>query len=194
MPLSKDKQINTNNEESQEIPVKISDCEELIKKIFKNSSDVIIQTFDTQKKKAMLVYIDGLINKDIADRDIISTLKSTYFNGNITQSIKSLLNIFCDIPTVISQITDGNIAVFYEESKKVICIDVKQWSKRTVEIPEAENVTRGPKEGFIEDIRTNTSLIRRKIKNPNLVFEKIVIGKPIEINKAINLIILKRVV
>jgi spore germination protein KA len=46
-----------------------------------------------------------------------------------------------------------------------------------VEPPDSEAVIRGPKEGFTENIRTNTSLIRRKIKNPNLVFENIVLGR-----------------
>ena len=38
-------------------------------------------------------------------------------------------------------------------------------------------MTRGPKEGFNEDLLTNTSLLRRKIRNPNLVIERMNIGR-----------------
>jgi spore germination protein KA len=37
-----------------------------------------------------------------------------------------------------------------------------------VEEPQSQTVIRGPKEGFTENIRTNTALIRRKIKSPDL--------------------------
>lgn len=40
-----------------------------------------------------------------------------------------------------------------------------------------ENVIRGSRKGFIEDLGTNISLLRRKIKNPGLTFETMKIGK-----------------
>jgi spore germination protein KA len=40
-----------------------------------------------------------------------------------------------------------------------------------------QSVVRGPKEAFSESIRTNTALIRRKIKNPKLWLEERVIGE-----------------
>ncbi len=49
--------------------------------------------------------------------------------------------------------------------------------KRAVEEPESESVVRGgPKEGFIEDIFVNKSLLRRKLRTNNLVFEDLVLG------------------
>jgi disulfide oxidoreductase YuzD len=46
-----------------------------------------------------------------------------------------------------------------------------------VEEPETEAVVIGPREGFTETLRTNTALLRRKIKNQNLIFETMKIGK-----------------
>lgn len=46
-----------------------------------------------------------------------------------------------------------------------------------VEEPKTESVVRGPREGFVESLGTNTALLRRKIKNTQLKFEKITVGK-----------------
>lgn len=43
--------------------------------------------------------------------------------------------------------------------------------------PQTESVVRGPREGFCETLRINTSLLRRKIKNPNFIMENVEIGK-----------------
>ncbi len=137
----------------------------------------MIEIFETEKEKAMIAYIDGLINKDLVDRDIIGPLKSVDFNGNVASALKTHFKIHEDISSACNEMVNGNIAVFYENSKKVIIIDFKQWDKRSVEPPDSETVTRGPKEGFTENIRTNTALIRRKIRNPSLVFENMTLGR-----------------
>ncbi len=49
--------------------------------------------------------------------------------------------------------------------------------KRAIEEPQAEAVVRGPKEGFIEDISVNKVMLRRRIRNNDLVFEDHIIGK-----------------
>ena len=43
--------------------------------------------------------------------------------------------------------------------------------------PEVESSIRGPKEGFTESIRTNTALLRRKIRTPKFIMESITIGR-----------------
>lgn len=43
--------------------------------------------------------------------------------------------------------------------------------------PNNEIVIKGPHEAFVENIRTNTSLIRRIVNNENLVIENLEIGK-----------------
>jgi spore germination protein KA len=155
----------------------ISNWESQIKSIFHDSSDMIIEAFDTTQKRAMIVAIDGLVSRDLMDRDIITPLKSQCFDGDIFAAIMTNFQVTETLTDAIESILNGNVAVFYEGMSQVITIDFKQWDKRSVDTPDSESVTRGPKEGFIENLRTNTSLIRRKIKNPNLVFEDLTFGK-----------------
>ena len=162
---------------TDEVPSDISQCESLIKDIFRNSADIIIQSFQTGKGKALLVNVDGLINKDLVDRDIITPLKSKDFDGDVTYAVKAHFKKTDEISVAVQEILNGNVAIFYENLSQAVCVDFKQWQQRGVENPEAENVTRGPKEGYTENIRTNTSLLRRKIREPKLVFENYVFGR-----------------
>jgi spore germination protein KA len=60
---------------------------------------------------------------------------------------------------------------------EVLVLSTVGWEKRAIEEPPSEVVVRGPREGFTETLRTNTALLRRKIRNPNLTFEIMNIGK-----------------
>lgn len=172
-------------ETQQGIPPKIEDCEQLVKKLFNNSFDVVVQQFDTAKEKALIVFIDGLINKDLIDRDVIKPLKSPQFDGNLSLAFKTVYEETDDISEFVKFVLAGFTAVFYTGSKKAYLFELRQWNQRTVAEPDAEAVIRGPKEGFTENIRTNTALIRRKLKNQRLVIENKTFGRqtstPVEI-------------
>ena len=168
---------NENKNTDMGVPSSIPACEELVKNIFHNSSDINIQILATKKEKAMIVYVDGLINIDLIDRDIIAPLKSDSFDGYVSTALTVYCSEIKDMQTFIKEVLQGNTAIFYGASGKILIADIKQWDRRPVETPDAETVTRGPREGFTESIRTNTSLLRRRIRTPDLVFENIILGR-----------------
>ncbi|NLO49092.1 MAG: spore germination protein [Clostridiales bacterium] len=165
------------NNRSEAIPSRIADCESLMKKAFGISSDIVIQAFETQKGKAMIVYVDGLSNTDLIDRDVISPLKSRDFEGDVTGAIQSHFTEVLNIPACVGQILQGNTAIFYEGKKKAFIVDFKKFETRSVDVPDSEAVIRGPREGFTENLRTNTSLLRRKIRSPKLIIEHTSLGR-----------------
>ncbi|MFZ7134238.1 MAG: spore germination protein [Eubacteriales bacterium] len=180
-PFKKKEKIQQHNVEDdkikQQIPLKISQCQELVQSIFGSSSDMIIDIFETSKEEAMIVYIDGMVNKDLIDRDIIKPLKSNNFDGNVSLALKSVYKEINDISLFVEQVLNGYAAVFYGNSGNILLVEFRDWNQRSVEEPNAEAVIRGPKEGFTESIRTNTALIRRKIKTRKLVIENLILGR-----------------
>ncbi len=56
---------------------------------------------------------------------------------------------------------------------------------RAVEEPQTQIAVRGPREGFTESLRTNTAMIRRRIRNPNLWLETMQIGTVTQTDVAI---------
>ncbi len=136
-----------------------------------------IQTFVTWKDSAMIMFIDGLTDKVLIDRDIIDPLKSSKFDGNIPLALKTIFRETEDLAMVVEGVLAGEVALFYEKSGKAYLMEFKNWEKRSVSPPEAESVIRGPKESFTESIQTNTVLIRRKIKTPKLMLENMTLGR-----------------
>jgi len=59
--------------------------------------------------------------------------------------------------------------------------DVKGWQHRGVDRPNNEIVIRGPQESFNEILRVNTALVRKILKDEDLVAESIEIGKEVKL-------------
>ncbi len=74
-------------------------------------------------------------------------------------------------------INSGNCALFIDTLSLAFDIEVKGFKQRSVDKPDNEIVVKGPHEAFVENIRTNTSLIRRIINNENLIIENVEVGK-----------------
>jgi len=51
------------------------------------------------------------------------------------------------------------------------------WESRAIEESQTQGVVRGPRESFVETLRTNTSLLRRKIKSKDLKIESLTLGE-----------------
>ena len=73
-------------------------------------------------------------------------------------------------------INSGNCVLFVETLPNAFDIEVKGFKQRSVDTPNNEVVIKGPHEAFVENIRTNTSLIRRIINNEDLIIENLEIG------------------
>lgn len=156
----------------------IIEFEKIIKKVFKNSSDIVIRNIIDDSSNISIVYIDGLINKDLLNRDIIKPLSLMKKGESIANAIQISQFKTIDISTdFLTDVGNGDVAIFCSAENKIYICDVKGWVQRAIETPDNETVVRGPKESFTETLRVNTSLIRRKIKNPNLVFEDVTLGK-----------------
>ena len=74
-------------------------------------------------------------------------------------------------------VNSGNCALFIDTLDSAFDIDVKGFKQRSIDKPENEVVIKGSHEAFVENIRTNTSLIRRFTNNENLVIENLEVGK-----------------
>lgn len=71
----------------------------------------------------------------------------------------------------------GNCALFVDTLNIAFDIEVKGFKERSIDTPNNEIVIKGPHEAFVENIRTNTSLLRRIVNNENLIIENLEVGK-----------------
>ena len=64
----------------------------------------------------------------------------------------------------------------------MILIDVKGFSRRSIEKPVNETVIAGPHEAFVENLKVNTTMLRRIIRSPRLIMEQVKVGNGIVTN------------
>ncbi|TDT51944.1 spore germination protein [Fonticella tunisiensis] len=161
----------------------------MFRDIFEGASDLVIRNFkigDKNKIKVALIMIDGLIDISEVNNNLMKSLMSLnrdISKGNaatiVKESALSVANIK-EAKTVedsIDAILSGYALLLIDGSDIALKVSAPGWKSRSVSEPATETVVRGPKEGFVETLRTNIALIRRKIKNPNLKLEIIEIGK-----------------
>ena len=92
----------------------------------------------------------------------------------IPQNNISMCSSFSD---AFSGVNSGNCSLFVDTLNVVFDIDIKGFKQREVNKPENEIVIKGAHEAFVENIRTNTSLLRRFTHNENLIVENLNVGK-----------------
>ena len=156
-------------------------------------ADVIIREFNmfayNKNYKCFIIYIDGLVDSISINDFILKSLmmgKHRYnrpFEGNLQEYVDNCLlpqnsvTKVQDFQDVYSGINMGDCLLFIDTLDIAFDIDVKNYTQRSISPPENESVIKGPQEGFVENFRTNTSIIRRIINNENLVIETIPVGK-----------------
>src|SRR5690606_31406735 len=94
----------------------------------------------------------------------------------------SQLSEVSSMDKAVDAILDGNAVLFIDGSRQAIILKVKGGIRRSVEEPETEAVIRGPREGFTENIRVNTSLLRFRVKTPDLKMINYIIGERTKTN------------
>lgn len=77
---------------------------------------------------------------------------------------------------IIEGINAGNCALFVDSINIAFCIEAKGFEQRSLEKPNNEMVVRGEQVAFTENLRTNTSLLRRYVNNENLIIENMNVG------------------
>ena len=78
---------------------------------------------------------------------------------------------------IFSGVNSGNCALFVDTLNIAFNIEAKGFKQRNIDAPNNEVVIKGSQEAFVENLRTNTSILRRIINNENLIIENIDVGK-----------------
>lgn len=177
------------------------------------NSDVILRPFCInvfgKSYNALFFGIDGMVSSSLINNFLLRPLMEGSFTTNNPQVTKNgvqfkkikrvnvedyifdkLLpqntvkkqNKFSEISKAVNS---GDCALFVDTLNVAFVIDVKGFESRSIETPKNEIVVRGSQEAFVENLRTNTSIIRRLINSPELVVESTNIGNVSKTNVAI---------
>ncbi|MCR6545728.1 spore germination protein [Dehalobacterium formicoaceticum] len=183
-----EKNYSNNQSLSKKLQVNFRSLQE----IFQDASDIVFKEFKIGEKdqiNAFLIFVDGLVDNGLVNESLLKSLMlfareippNQDMDHVYLQIKESALSIAgtkecATLKNAVDAILSGDVVLFLDGADKALILSIRGWSSRAVMEPVTETVVRGPREGFVETLRTNTSLIRRKIKSPNLKFESMKIG------------------
>lgn len=145
------------------------------------SPDIFTYRFMVGRKEYAVAYADGLSDKELIGEQIIRPLSTAPYPKSLSAAAKKL---FCpevkeerDFTTLTDAILGGDCAVFTDGTASALLVGLRKYTLRAVAEPPTSTVIKGPREGFIEDMKTNASLVRRRLKSPDLMLTPVTVGK-----------------
>jgi spore germination protein KA len=167
-----------------------------VKQTLGNSIDIVIRELEAGvggQIQIGIIYTDGLVDKTFINEFILESLlvglrkieidSGISLKENTLQTLKKAMlpvgeiSEISDFDLLLMHMLSGDTILLIDGINQGLVIGTKGWKDRGVTEPSSETVVRGPKNGFSETIKTNTSLLRRIIKDPNLWIETIKVGK-----------------
>ena len=163
-------------------PGEITD--ENIRKIFEGAGDFNYRPLQCGAFTLYSYAIDGLtaggaaseyIFKPITDHLRGDTMQQLYDNALNGMVYNSVAKPCKDLDAVAMMLVNGFCVILFPEVG-AIAFEVKTPEKRSVSPPELEHTAKGGKDAFVETFRSNTSLIRRHLRTPDLRFYETQVG------------------
>ncbi len=170
------------------LPLNISS----LKQLFEGCGDFESRKINIGLSGKMFIHVcwlDGLVNGgDIAD-NIIKPLTSVFRALDITGEDKCMDLILngsvysysvkkrTTTEETVLDLTQGHCALIFDNSQTAICFEVRSSIARSISEPTLEKSLKGARDSFIEVLRVNTALVRRRICSPRLKLTESTIGR-----------------
>lgn len=154
------------------------------------SEDVLSFSFQTKNKiDCKLFYADGIVDKELMGLLVITPL--TDYDGEITR--EEIMKVFAfpevktsdDFHSLVDEIMDGNPVLLVDGIATGFIVGTKKSPLRSISEPQTGIVTKGPRAGFIEDVKTNMGQVRLRFKTEKLRFLSLKVGRQSKTNLAI---------
>lgn len=147
------------------------------------AEDVIVFSFSLASgEHCSAFYTDGLVNKSLLSREAVTPL--TRFKGEAatTETLLSAIpfpekHAESDPAVCAEQILEGNAVILCEGVKEAFVLGVKSAPARAVAEPPTDVALKGPRAGFVEELKTNLALLRLRLKTPGLLLKTVSVGR-----------------
>lgn len=170
-----------------------------LKELFVGSADIIFHDVLIQGRSILfrrrslfgvtLAYFNGLANQKIIDDNIVRPLtESGLFKTccSLSEAYRvaqegalqiSGIAAAGDTAQAVASMLSGKTLLCFDKLKKILILDTIQYEKRAIESAKEESTFRSAKESFVEALRVNMSMLRRKIGSASLVLEETTVGR-----------------
>jgi len=165
---------------------------ENIRRVLSDSNDIEYQVHYINGRRNLpvtVVYVDGMVDTKIVNDDILrpliqeKALEEVKNDKGVIELIEhgfiyhASRRVQNNLEDTLSDILSGSVALVFDKEKKAVTFDTKGFEKRSITEPTTESALKGAKDSFIEVLRVNTALVRRKIRTPYLRIKEVVVGR-----------------
>lgn len=153
-----------------------------ILRAFATPETIVKRAFKTKYREGAVLYKPDLTDSLLTGQIVRALEKCEDKKPTADALLESVVyiaesEVIYDAAEVQKSILGGDAVVIVDGTDGYLICSVKKWDKRAIAEPPTSTVMRGPREGFIEDVKTNLSLIERRLKSPSLAVEKMTIGR-----------------
>ena len=163
----------------------MSITDEQISAAFDGAADFIRRPLRCGRHTLYAYAIDGLIASAAASdyiiKPIMQNLSGESMERLYRQAVEGVIyNCVAveakDLQKVLDLLVNGFCVILFPDVG-AIGFEVKTSDKRGPSAPEVENTVKGPKDAFVETVRSNTSYVRRHLRSPDLRIYETQVGK-----------------
>ncbi len=163
-----------------------------LKKIFSDCDDFFLRRIkiglDTSIP-AYVCWIDGVVSEGDVSEDVIRPLTESGRLSGVKSSREALKLIRQgavwraasqtreDLQELARDLTGGRAAVILEAIQTAVTFEVKSTQARPVSEAAIEKSVKGPRAAFVETLRVNTALVRRRLQTPKLKLKETTVGR-----------------
>ena len=158
----------------------------VFRKSFQDSIDFVQREFSLGETRAAILSVEGLIDKKLITQGILRPIleapilqldgdaKMRYIRDQVlAMSDQMQVGTFAE---AMDKLMSGFAVLAMDGCNFMIAFGVQGFSFRGIQEPSNEKAQRGSREGFVEPLQINISMIRRRMKTPNLMFERMILG------------------
>ncbi|MBQ8568655.1 MAG: spore germination protein [Oscillospiraceae bacterium] len=164
------------------LPLSLDDKISDLRRILDNSSDLLINPIELGGVRTALVTMEGMVASDraaqmimeplmemqISDKKVTPDELFTFIRDRMMMTLDRAVSI--EYGDIMRRIMSGFAVLMIDGTDKVFSLGIQGYAIRGVQEPSSEGNITGAHEGFVETVRTNMSLLRRRIKSPKLQF------------------------
>lgn len=153
----------------------------LIQKEMGYSNELIVKEISTQKNSCAILYLLGICDTEALSKFVVSPILES--NISLTPQTAISKIPICEVEEekelnkIISALIKGKGILLFENYKEVLILGIDKFKERTPSEPPTSTVLKGPREGFVENLKTNLSILRKILATPKLKTSSTEVGK-----------------
>lgn len=149
---------------------------ELILSLMGHSPDLIVRDIELASgQRLILLYLDGMVDKQAVQNNVIASLLDRAPAEEVPLHVLQQCVIdagevgFVDsVDELLDQLLSGCLIVLTNGTARGLFVGLPGWEDRSITESKTQSVVRGPQDSFTETLRTNTTLVRRRVKDPRI--------------------------